>query len=74
LKANNSSRVKDELNKLIQKYGHDIEVWSSGMRSRFDNMQSMVNSYDCESGSMTDMLLAGFAAPNIIYMKKEEGK
>lgn len=73
LKANNPSKLKDELNKLILKYGHDIEVWSSGMRSRFDNMQSMVNSYDCDSESMTDMILAGFAAPNIIYMKKEEG-
>jgi CRISPR-associated protein Csh1 len=72
LKANNSSKLKDELNKLIQKYGHDIEVWSSGMRSRFDNLQSMVNSYNCKSGAMADMLLAGFAAPNIIYMRKEE--
>ena len=74
LKADNSSRVKDEIKKLIQKYGYDIEVWSSGMRSRFDNLQCMVNSYICESRPMTDMLLAGFAAPNIIYMKKEEGK
>lgn len=74
LRANSSSKLKDELNKLIQKYGHDIEVWSSGMRSRFDNLQSMVNSYNCETGAMTDMLLAGFAAPNIIYMKKEEEK
>lgn len=72
LKANKSSKVKDELNKLIQKYGYDIEVWSSGMRSRFDNLQGMVNSYSCESEAMADMLLAGFAAPNIIYMRKEE--
>jgi hypothetical protein len=42
------------------------------MRSRFDNLQSMVNSYNCKSGAMADMLLAGFAAPNIIYMRKEE--
>lgn len=69
------SKLKYELNKLIRKYAYDIEAWSSGRRTRFDNLQCMVNLYDCEKpGIMTDVILGGFAAPNVIYLKKEGEK
>lgn len=72
LNAKDGSKIKFELVQLIKKYGHDIEAWSTANRSHFDNLQSVVNGYACKGTSiMADMLLAGFAAPNIIYFKKE---
>lgn len=72
LKAKNSSKIKREIITLIKKYGYDIDLLDKRYRSRFDNLQSIVNSY--EGGSQenrTDLILAGFAAPNLIYLKKE---
>lgn len=73
LRAKGSKKIKCELVELVKKYSHEIDVWSSQLRSRFDNMQAFINSYECESDdNKTDLILAGFAAPNLIYYKKEK--
>jgi CRISPR-associated protein Cas8b/Csh1 subtype I-B len=75
LKAKNSTKIKRELISLIKKYSYEIEVWNKQYRSRFDNLQAFVNSYEIGSDeNKTDLILAGFASPNLIYSKKEESE
>lgn len=73
LKAKDNSKIKREIASLIGKYDYDIVVLRGQSRNRFDNLQSIVNSYTNDSQQVSvDMILAGFASPNIVYFKKEE--
>jgi len=73
LKARDSKRIKHELAELIKKYSHEIDVWNNQLRSRFDNLQAFINSYEYETDdNKVDLILAGFASPNLIYYKKEK--
>lgn len=70
LKAKNSTKIKRELAGLIKKYSYEIDVWETQHRSRFDNLQALVNSYESEKDdNKFDLILAGFASPNLIYYK-----
>ncbi|HBR03195.1 MAG TPA: hypothetical protein DD738_11335 [Ruminiclostridium sp.] len=73
LRAKDSNKIKREISALIGKYGHEINVFEGKNRSRFDNLLSIVNSHkDDTQPIMTDLILAGFASPSIIYYKKNE--
>ncbi len=60
--------LKDRLNVLYKKYNYIIDS------KRFNNMFSMIMSYECEQSHLEDIIIAGFLHSNLIIEKADKSE
>lgn len=65
INAKTHKRIKEQLQRLYEKYNYDIEDYSK----RFKNLYSMVASYEPEGEVEKDLIIAGYLHSNLIYEK-----
>lgn len=68
LNTKNEAKLKEEIMKLFKKYNYAIKKDSK----RFNNLYSMILSYNPETKINDDLLLAGYLNSSLIYEKVEE--